>query len=103
VSDNNFSKEFYERWEHLLSNIDMEEVPLNFVKEIIMKFDNNKENVSFNIKKMRQDRVPVKEIEKSLKTFLNCNDEDVIRVDFQLDVEEVASIVSKKVTKILGK
>ncbi len=102
MSDNNFSKEFYERWEHLLSDIDMEEVPLNFVKEIIIRFDNNKENVSFNIKKMRQDQVPVKEIEKSLQTFLNCNDEDVISVDFQLDVEEVASTVSKKVTKILG-
>ena len=102
MSDNNFSKEFYERWEHLLSDIDMEEVPLNFVKEIIIRFDHNKENVSFNIKKMRQDQVPVKEIEKSLQTFLNSNDEDVISVDFQLDVEEVASTVSKKVTKILG-
>lgn len=102
MSDNSFSKEFYERWEHLLSDIDMEEVPLNFVKEIIIRFDNDKENVSFNIKKMRQDQVPVKEIEKSLQTFLNCNDEDVMSVDFQLDVEEVASTVSKKVTRILG-
>ena len=52
MSDNNFSKEFYERWEHLLSDIDMEEVPLNFVKEIIIRFDHNKENVSFNMSKI---------------------------------------------------
>ena len=99
---NDFSKDFYDRWEHLLSDIDMEEVPLRFVKEIIIRFP-DKDSVSFNIKKLREQEVPVKEIEKSLQEFLNFNDDDVVSVDFQLDVEAVATTVSKKVTKILGK
>jgi hypothetical protein len=101
VSDN-FSKDFYERWEHLLSDIDMEEVPLGFVKEIILRFQ-DKDGISFNIKELRDQAIPVKEIEKSLQEFLSFNDEDVVSVDFQLDIEAVATTVSKKVTKILGK
>lgn len=100
MSDN-FSKEFYERWSHLLSDIDMDTVPLRFVEKITIKLEND-EVVVFHIAELLEKQVPVKKIEKQLQKFLDKNVETHDGVDFHLNVKAVAETVTKKVSKILG-
>lgn len=96
----NFSKEFYEKWEHLISDIDIEEVPIFFVREVVVNFQ-DKEPVKFNIKSLIEKKIPIFQIESQIQNFLDKT-EDVYSVDFQLDIEAVAKTVTKKVSKLLG-
>ena len=96
-----FSKEFYEKWNHLLSDIDMETVPLQFIEKITVKLDND-ETVIFDIATLIQKKVSVKKIEKQLLKFLDKHFEAHDGVDFHVNILAVADTVTKKVSKILG-
>lgn len=100
MSDSNFSKEFYDRWNHLLSDIDMDQVPLRFVEKISVNLENN-ETVDFNISNLFNEKVPVRQIEKKIQKFLDKHQDRVDGVDFHLNVKAVADTVTKKVSKIL--
>ena len=100
MPNDNFSSDFYERWQHLLSDIEMDEVPLRFVKQVIVNLE-NAEPVVFDLIEL-QKKITVSEIEKRLQKFLDKNSEKVEGVDFLLNVHAVADTVTKKVSKILG-
>lgn len=100
MSKDNFSSEFYERWQHLLSDIDIDQVPLRFVDKIIVKLENS-ETVDFDITGLLKKKTPVKQIEKKIQMFLDKHSEQVDGVDFHLNVRAVADTVTKKVSKIL--
>lgn len=102
VPDPKFSNEFYERWEHLLEDIDMSEVPLKFVREINVNLIDGMV-VTFDIKKMISDKLSTREIETSVEEYLTENDDMVNNIDFLIDVRAVADEVTGKVSKILDK
>jgi hypothetical protein len=102
VSDPKFSDEFYERWEHLLEDIEMIELPLKFVREINVNLMDGTV-IKFDVSKMILDKLSTREIEYSIEEYLLENDDIVNNIDFHIDVKAVAEEVSGKVSKILDK
>lgn len=100
VERQQFSEEFYERWQHLLDDIDMQEVPLTFVNNIVVNLSNG-ETVDFNIPVMIKDKLTTREIERVIERFLAEHDEFVSNIDFHIDIEAVAREVSIKTSKLL--
>lgn len=102
MPDSNFSEDFYARWHHLLSDIEMSEVPLQFVREITVHMTDNS-TVTFDVMTMMAGKLSVAAIEKSVEEFLEKNNDEVENIHFHINIEAVANTVSKKVDKLLGK
>lgn len=97
-----FSDDFYDRWHHLLEDIDMSEVPLKFVREITVHLE-DESTVTFDILTMLARKTPVAKIEASIEQFLMEHNNEVENIHFHINVEELASTVTKKVDKLFGK
>lgn len=101
MTDSKFSEEFYDRWQHLLEDIEMTDVPLRFVKHISVNLSDSS-IVRFEVSNMLQDKLTVDEIEFAIEEFLAENDEHVANIDFHINIGEVAEEVTKKVKRLLG-
>ena len=97
-----FSDDFYERWHHLLEDIDMSEVPLRFVREITVHMT-DESVVTFDIMTMFANKTSVVKIEAAVEQFLEEHNDEVENIHFHINVEELASTVTQKVDKLFGK
>ena len=102
MPDPTFSDEFYDRWQHLLEDIEMSDVPLEFVREISVNLSSGNV-VTFDIQTMIGKNYTVSEIEETVETFLAENDEEVGNIEFHINVKAVADEVTDRVSKILDK
>ena len=102
VPDPKFSDEFYDRWQHLLEDIEMSDVPLEFVREISVNMDDGTV-VSFDIATMVAKKIKVTKIEEMIETFLAEHDDEVGNIEFHINIRAVAEEVTDKVSKILDK
>ena len=102
MPDPTFSDEFYDRWQHLLEDIEMSDVPLEFVREISVNLSSGNV-VTFDIQTMLGKNYTVSEIEETVETFLAENDEEVGNIEFHINVKAVADEVTDRVSKILDK
>lgn len=102
MSEDKFSDEFYDRWQHLLEDIEMNDIPLQFVREIAVNMKDG-EVISFNISKMIRDRLKTRDIEQAIEEFLEHHDDEIGNVNFHINVQAVAEEVTDRVSKILDK
>lgn len=100
-NENNFSDDFYHRWQHLLKDIEVEEIPTKFVKDVTVSLKDS-EPQRFNLLEMFEKKMSVKKIESVIQKFLNENESRVLGVDFNLNLHAISEAVTKKVSKILG-
>ena len=80
----------------------MSDIPLNFVREITVNIVDGR-RIGFDVSALIAKGLEVEEIEKMIEDYLSENDEEVQNIEFHINVKAVASVVTKKVTKILGK
>jgi hypothetical protein len=98
--EENFSDEFYSRWQHLLEDIDMSEIPLPFIKEITANLAGGG-TIDFNISEMIAKNMTTDEIEQVIQEFLDSEDYDVVNLEFHINVRKVADEVTHRTAKIL--
>jgi hypothetical protein len=96
----NFSDEFYERWEHLLSDAEITEVPMRFIKEVSVTFDNDDQKI-FDIAHMLASGHDIELIEETIEEFLEEHDDDIAVVDFHINIPALAEEVDAKTNKLL--
>lgn len=95
-----FSDEFIEKWEHILRDIDVTEIPLECLKKVIIRLAGRKQK-TINIQLLKRKGFEFDEIELMINRTLcdlDCNIEDV---EFVVDVEIVAELVQPATDKIL--
>jgi hypothetical protein len=89
------------RWESILAEADIKSIPVSFLKEVNIRMMDGTEEI-FNIKSLKKRGLKVKEIEALLEAFVDKHDDDIDTLDFILNVEELAKVVSKKTKRLLG-
>lgn len=97
---NTFSEDFFERWEHLISSVEISEIPMRFIKEVDIVFE-NKEHASFNVSFLLNQGYEVEKIEETIETFLEIHDEDIKQVDFHINISALAEEVGEKTNRLL--
>jgi hypothetical protein len=102
VSDPKLSDEFYDRWQHLLEDIEMSDVPLEFVREISVNMSDGSV-VTFDISTMIAKNFLASDIERTIEEFLAEHDDEVGNIEFHINIRAVAEEVTDKVSKILDK
>lgn len=95
-----FSEEFLARWEHIIDEVDITDVPLECIKKVIVKLVGKRQR-TINLDLLRRQGLDHDEIETVLTRTLTELGQQVRDVDFILDVGAIATIVQPKTDKLL--
>lgn len=95
-----FSEEFLERWEHIIDDVDITDVPLECIKKVVIKLHGKKQR-TINLSMLRRQGLDFDEIETVMTRTLTELGDAVRDVDFILDVGVIATIVQPETDKLL--
>lgn len=96
------SPEFIEKWEKLLEDVDKKKIPVEFVKKIILKLRGKKQH-TINIEKFIKQGLGPEDIEIVITSKLEEIEEDVVSMEFILNVQSIADTVQPETDKLLKK
>ena len=93
--------EFKSRWENIIADADIDEVPFSFLREIEI---NLTDGTSHNFDIIDLSKImDLKEIEEKIRVFLETYEQEEIEsINFYINIEAVAEIVDEKTKGLLG-
>lgn len=94
------SPEVFEKWEHIVEDVEKTKIPVEFIKKLVIKLNGRKQR-SINIKAMIQQGFANEEIEEAVTRKLEELDDDMIGIEFILDIENIADTVQPETDRIL--
>ena len=95
-----FSDEFLERWEHIIDEVDITDVPLECIKKVLVRLGGRRQR-TINLDTLRRQGLDIEQIETVLTRTLTELGDAVEDVDFILDVGVIATIVQPETDKLL--
>ena len=96
-----FSDEFLERWEHIIDDVDITDVPLECIKKVVVKLHGKKQR-TINLATLKKQGLDMDELEIVLTRTLTELGDEVKDIDFVVDVSEVAKILQPETDKLLN-
>jgi hypothetical protein len=96
------SPEFIAKWEHILEDVEKQKIPIQFIKKLIIKLQGKKQQ-TLNISKMLDQGLDPDQIEEAVSRKLFELDEQVISVEFVLNVQSIADTVQPETDRLLNK
>ena len=100
MSDNSFSDDFFDRWEHLISSVEISDVPIRFIKQVNAVFKNGTSH-AFDVKNMLSKGLNYQEVEHFIESYLEQHDDEIESVDFHLNINAIANEVETHTNKLL--
>jgi hypothetical protein len=94
------SPELFERWEHIVEDVEKTKVPVEFIKKLILKLNGRKQK-TINVKTLLKQGLEPDEIEEIVVRKLDEYDDEMISIEFVLDIENIADTVQPHTDKIL--
>lgn len=95
------SPEFFKKWEHILEDVEKNEIPVQFLKKLVVKLVGKKQH-TINIKSLLKQGFQPEEIEEVVNRKLYELDDQIIGVEFILNVETIAETVQPETDKLLS-
>lgn len=95
-----FSDEFLERWEHIIDDVDITDVPLECIKKVLVRMGGRRQK-TINLENLRRQGLDIEQIETVLTRALTDLGDSVQDVDFILDVGMIATLVQPETDKLL--
>ena len=96
------SPEFIAKWEHILEDVEKQKIPIQFIKKLIIKLQGKKQQ-TLNISKMLDQGLDPDQIEEAVSRKLFELDEQVVSVEFVLNVQSIAETVQPETDRLLNK
>ena len=96
------SPDFYKKWSHILEDIDKRAIPIEFIKKLVVKLERRKQH-TINIEKMLTQGLEPEEVEEVVSSKLLELDDQVVGIEFVLNVESIAQVVQPETEKLLSK
>ena len=96
------SPEFIEKWEHILEDIEKNKIPVQFIKKLIVKLQGKRQQ-TINIEKFLQQGLDPDQVEDAVSRKLNELDDQIVSVEFILNVQNIADTVQPETDRLLGK
>jgi len=91
-----------EQWEDLISTVVQDQVPIGCVKKVLFKLKGGKQK-TINLQTLRKQGLEIEEIETVITRSMFDLKEDIVNMDFVIDVNRVAEYVQPLTDKILAK
>lgn len=96
------SPEFIEKWEHILEDVEKQKIPIQFIKKLIIKLEGKRQQ-TINIEKFLQQGLDPEQIEDVINRKLVELDEQLVSVEFILNVQSIADTVQPTTDELLKK
>lgn len=96
------SPEFLKQWEHIIDDVDKQKIPVEFIKKLVIKMTGKRQQ-TINIKRFLDQGLAPEQIEEAVSRKLSEHDDQVVSVEFVLNVESIAEAVQPETDKLLGK
>ena len=96
------SPEFLKKWEHILEDVEKQKIPVEFIKKLVIKL-NNKRQQTINVKKFLDQGLDPDQIEAAVSKKLAEMDDEIQSVEFVLNVESIAEAVQPETDRLLNK
>ncbi len=96
------SPEFIRQWEHIIEDVDKQKIPVEFIKKLVIKLEGKKQQ-TINIKKFLDQGLEPEQIEEAVSKKLFELDDQIVSVEFVLNIESIAETVQPETDKLLGK
>jgi hypothetical protein len=96
-----FSDEFLDKWEHIINEVQMTEVPLDCIKKVVIRLQDKKQK-TVNLATLRKQGLDMDEIEIVLTRTLTEIGDRVRDIDFVVDAGLVAEMVQPETDKLLN-
>jgi hypothetical protein len=94
--------EYIKKWEHILADVDKVQVPVQFIRKIVVKLTGKKQH-TINIQALMKQGLDPEEVEEVISRKLNELDPLITSFEFVLNVESIAETVQPETDKLLGK
>jgi hypothetical protein len=96
------SPEFVEKWEHILEDVEKQKIPVQFIKKLIIKLQGKRQQ-TINVERFLKQGLDPEQIEEAVSRKLNELDDDIVNVEFILNVQSIAQVVQPETDKLLGR
>ena len=96
------SPDFIDKWEHILEDVEKNKIPVEFIKKLIIKLEGKKQQ-TINIQKLLQQGLDPDQVEDAVSRKLNELDDQIVSVEFILNVQNIADTVQPETDRLLGK
>ncbi len=96
------SPEFIAKWEHILEDVEKNRIPVQFIKKLVIKLQGKKQQ-TINIEKLLNQGLDPEQIEDVVSRKLDELDEQIVSVEFILNVQSIADTVQPETDRLLGK
>lgn len=94
------SPELLAKWEHIIDGVEKTKIPVEFIKKLIIKLDGRRQR-TINIKTLFKQGLESDEIEMAIVRKLEEYDDEMISLEFILDIEGIAEIVQPEIDDLL--
>lgn len=94
------SPDFFKKWEHIIDDVDKQKIPVEFIKKLIIKMTGKKQQ-TINIKKFLDQGLTPDQIEEAVSRKLTEYDDNILSVEFVLNIESIAETVQPETDKLL--
>jgi len=96
------SPEFMKKWEHIIEDVDKQKIPVEFIKKLVIKM-RGKRQQTVNIKRFLDQGLAPDQIEEAVSRKLSEYDDEIVSVEFVLNIESIAETVQPETDKLLRK
>ena len=96
------SPDFIEKWEHILEDVEKNKVPVQFIKKLVIKLTGKKQQ-TINIQKFLEQGLEPEQIEEAVNRKLTELDDNIVGIEFILNVQSIADTVQPETDRLLGK
>jgi hypothetical protein len=95
------SPDFSKKWSHILEDVDKRAIPIEFIRKLVIKLEKRKQH-TINIEKMLKQGLEPEDVEDTVSTKLLELDDQVVSIEFVLNVDTIAEIVQPETDKLLN-
>ena len=88
------------KWEHIIDDVDKQKIPVEFIKKLVIKLAGKRQQ-TINIKRFLDQGLAPEQIEEAVSRKLQEYDEDMLSVEFVLNIESIAETVQPETDKLL--
>jgi hypothetical protein len=95
------SPDFFNKWEHILEDVEKSRIPIQFLKKLIIKLKGKKQH-TINIITLLKQGLDPDQIEEVVNKKLYELDDDITNIEFILNVESIADAVQPETDRLLS-
>ncbi len=96
------SPDFLKKWEHIIDDVDKQKIPVEFIKKLVIKM-RGKRQQTVNIKRFLDQGLAPEQVEEAVSRKLSEYDDEILSVEFVLNIESIAETVQPETDKLLRK